>query len=78
RVGRASCELLLGEIDYLLGNHPQAREWLVGASEIFREQNDQLQLSQALILLALVEQSAGRLSSARELLEQAHVELDAI
>jgi tetratricopeptide (TPR) repeat protein len=78
RVGRASCELLLGEIDYLLGNHPQSREWLASASVVFREQNDQLRLSQALILLALVEQSAGRLSSARELLEQARAELDAI
>jgi tetratricopeptide (TPR) repeat protein len=78
RPGRASCELLLGEIDYLLGNHPQAREWLASASEIFREQSDPLRLSQALLLLALVEQSAGRIATARDLLEQARTELDAI
>lgn len=78
REGRASCELLLGEIDYLLGNHPKAREWLANASKTFREQNDPLRLSQALLLFALVEQSAGRLATARDLLEQARTELDAI
>jgi len=76
--GRASCELLLGEIDYLLGNHPQAREWLGRATATFRAREDQLRLSQTLLLLALVEQSAGRLAAARELLGQARTELDAI
>jgi hypothetical protein len=78
RVGRASCELLLGEIDYLLGNHPQTREWLGSAVETFRAQDDRLRLSQAILLLALVEQSAGRIEPARELLAQARSELEAI
>ncbi|RYE92227.1 MAG: tetratricopeptide repeat protein, partial [Myxococcales bacterium] len=77
-LGRASCELLLGEIDYLLGNHPEARDVLGRASATFRAHGDQLRLSQALILLGLVEQSAGRLASAREMLQQARTEFDAI
>jgi eukaryotic-like serine/threonine-protein kinase len=76
--GRAECELLLGEILYLLGDHTQARAMLSRAVAVFRSANDPLRLAQGLILRAFVEQAAGRIEAAKEHLEHARVELDSI
>lgn len=76
--GRALCEVTLGEIDYLLGDHLGARRILEDAGEKFRIVGDRLGHAQCLILHSLVEQSGGSPEKARELLRTARTEFDAI
>ncbi len=76
--GRAQVEVLLGEIEYLLGDHASARLHLGNAALTLRKAGDTLVLAQCYILLSLVEQAVGRLEPARELLTLARAEFDAI
>ena len=76
--GRAQCELLLGEIEYLLGDHAGARTNLGNAARALKKVGDTLGVAQCLILLSFVEGAVGRLAAARDLLVSARVEFDAI
>ncbi len=77
-LGRAQTEVLLGEIEYLLGDHRGARQNLEAATRTLRARGDLLAHAQACILLAFVEQAVGRLEPSKLLLERARADFDAI
>src|SRR5882724_1056715 len=57
--GRAECELVLGEIDYVRGQHDESRSWLDQASRHYAELKDPLGHGQCQVLLGLIELAAG-------------------
>jgi hypothetical protein len=69
---------VLGEIDYLLGDHARSRATLLGAVERCSEVGDVLGRAQCLILLALIEEAVGGFRRGRELLARARAEFDRI
>lgn len=78
QAGTAECELVLGEIDYLLGEHDRARKILAEASRRTALVGDALGRGQALILLSLIEQADNNRERSRELLEEAREEFEAL
>ncbi|HEX3771865.1 MAG TPA: hypothetical protein VHV30_13405, partial [Polyangiaceae bacterium] len=76
--GRAHTEVVLGEIDYLLGDHARSRATLHEAVERCTEVGDVLGRAQCLILLALIEEAIGGFQRGRGLLAQARAEFDRI
>jgi serine/threonine protein kinase/tetratricopeptide (TPR) repeat protein len=76
--GRAECEVTLGEIDYLLGDHGRARAELAAASARFRAAGNRLGRAQCLILQSFVEQAGGSSAVARELLRTARAEFEGL
>jgi tetratricopeptide (TPR) repeat protein len=76
--GQAQCEVLIGEIDYLLGEHATALEALHQAAGKFLQVGDMLGRSQCLILQGFIEQSGGSPTRAREVLQVAHADLERI
>lgn len=75
-VGKAQVELVLGEIDYLLGDHASARKILASAAGACRKTGDRLGLAQCLILQSLAAQAVGQIDNAIELLKEARKEFD--
>jgi serine/threonine protein kinase len=75
---RAQAMVVLGEIDYLLGEHARARELLREASQRCSEAGDALGRAQCLILLAMIATAVGGFQNARELLMEARAEFDSI
>ena len=69
--GRAQAEVVLGEIDYLLGDHTRGRATLKKAVERCTEVGDVMGRAQSLILLALIEEAVGAFERGRELLGRA-------
>lgn len=78
QAGMAECELVLGEIDYLLGEHDRARQILVEADRRTAIVGDVLGRGQCLILLSLIEQADNHRERARELLEEARGEFESL
>jgi tetratricopeptide (TPR) repeat protein len=76
--GRAQAEVVLGEIDYLLGDHARARATLRKAVDQCTAVGDVLGRAQCLILLALMEEAAGAFQKGSALLVQARAEFDGI
>jgi tetratricopeptide (TPR) repeat protein len=76
--GRAECLLVLGEIDYLRGNHEGARGWLKQAGRLFGRIPDPLGEGQCQVLLGLTDLAGGKLERARERVEQARSEFEKI
>ncbi|MCL2724604.1 MAG: protein kinase [Polyangiaceae bacterium] len=76
--GLAASLVVLGEIDYLLGEHERAREVLLEARMHCSRVSDMLGGAQCFILLAMIETAAGDCQRARELLTQARQSFDAI
>ena len=76
--GRAHTEVVLGEIDYLLGDHARSRTTLLEAVERCTDVGDVLGRAQCLILLALIEEAIGGFQRGRGLLAQARAEFDRI
>ena len=75
---RAVLVVVLGEIDYLLGEHARARAVLLDASRSAATRvGDSLGRAQCLILLAMIETAVGGFRRARELLVDARAEFDA-
>jgi tetratricopeptide (TPR) repeat protein len=74
--GVAECELVIGEIDHQHGDHGSAGTWLEGAARHFGDLPDPLiGHGRCLLLLGLTYLTQGRLSRARNLLDQAATEL---
>jgi tetratricopeptide (TPR) repeat protein len=57
--GRAECEVVLGEIDYLRGQHDAARAWLKQAARNFAKIPDPLGHGRSLVLLGLTDLGGG-------------------
>ena len=77
--GSAECELVIGEIDHLHGDHGSASNWLERAARHFGELPDPLiGHGRCLLLLGLTYLAQGRLSRARNLLDQATTELEKV
>ena len=76
--GRAQTEVVLGEIDYLLGDHGRSQATLLAAVERCSDVGDVLGRAQCLILLALIEEAVGGFNRGRELLARARAEFDRI
>lgn len=74
--GRAECEVVLGEIDYLLGDYDRAREELDRAARHAAAAGDTIARSQCLILLALIAQGENLPARATEMLEEARAAFD--
>jgi tetratricopeptide (TPR) repeat protein len=74
--GVAECELVIGEIDHQHGDHGSASTWLERAARHFGELPDPLiGHGRCLLLLGQTYLAQGRLSRARNLLDQAATEL---
>jgi len=77
--GIAECELVIGEIDHYLGDHGSASTWLERAARHFGDLPDPLiGHGRCLLLLGLSYLAQGRLSRARNLLDQAATELERV
>jgi len=74
--GRALCEVVLGEIDYLQGDHVSARDFLHRGARRFKMLEESLGEAQCLLLLGLVELSESLLTKSRELLLEARREFE--
>lgn len=76
--GCAQAEVMLGEIDYLVGDHRRARTVLGSAADRFLAVGDRLGHGQCIILQSYIEQAGGSPLIARELLRTARADFDAI
>jgi serine/threonine protein kinase/tetratricopeptide (TPR) repeat protein len=74
--GRAECELVLGEIDYLRGQHDSARTWLKQAVRHFSKIADPLGHGRGLVLLGLTDLASGRRARAKQLFDAANEEFE--
>ncbi len=76
--GVAQTKVVVGEIDYLLGDHQGARILLHDASARCSVLGDPLGRAQCLILLAMISTAGGGYRRSRELLMEARAEFDGI
>jgi tetratricopeptide (TPR) repeat protein len=76
--GRAECELVLGEIDYIRGQHDASRTWLGQASRHFSKLPDPLGRGQCLVLLGLIELAGGKTARAKQMLGDALGEFEKV
>ena len=77
--GIAECELVIGEIDHLQGDHASAATWLESAARHFGDLPDPLiGHGRCLVLLGLTYLAQGRLSRARNFLDQGTTELEKV
>jgi tetratricopeptide (TPR) repeat protein len=77
--GIAECELVIGEIDHQRGDYAQASTWLERSARHFGDVPDPLiGHGRCLLLLGLTYLAQGRLSRARNLLDQAATELEKV
>jgi eukaryotic-like serine/threonine-protein kinase len=74
--GHAQGLVVLGEIDYLLGEHARASEVLTRAERDCAAAGDELGRAQALILLAMIQTSVGGYAEAVDLLVEARGAFD--
>jgi tetratricopeptide (TPR) repeat protein len=70
--------VVLGEIDYLLGDHVSARDALHRGARRFSQIAEPLGRAQCLLLLGMIEHAEGLLPKSRELLLEARKEFDGI
>jgi eukaryotic-like serine/threonine-protein kinase len=75
--GRAECELVLGEIDWLRGHDSSARIWLLHASAYFTETGNPLGKGRCMYLMGLAGLS-GPPAQAKAMLDEARSELDKV
>ena len=76
--GRAECELVLGEIDYMRGEHDESRNWLKQASRRFSKVPDPLGRGQCLVLLGQSELAGGKIARANQLISEALGEFEKV
>jgi tetratricopeptide (TPR) repeat protein len=77
--GSAECELVIGEIDHQRGDYTQASNWLERSARHLGDLPDPLiGHGRCLLLLGLTYLAQGRLSRARNLLDQAATELEKV
>jgi len=77
--GIAECELVIGEIDHHQGDHGSASTWLERAARHYGDLPDPLiGHGRCLLLLGVTYIAQGRLSRARNLLDQAATELERV
>jgi tetratricopeptide (TPR) repeat protein len=76
--GRAECEVVLGEIDYLRGQHDAARAWLKQAARNFAKIPDPLGHGRSLVLLGLTDLGGGNRARARQMFDAAYEEFERV
>jgi serine/threonine protein kinase/tetratricopeptide (TPR) repeat protein len=76
--GRAECELVLGEIDFVRGQHDEARTWLKQASKHFSKLPDPLGRGQCMVLLGQTELAGGKLARAKQMIGDALGEFEKV
>jgi eukaryotic-like serine/threonine-protein kinase len=75
--GRAECELVLGEIDWLRGHDESARIWLLHASAYFTQTGDPLGKGQCLYRMGIAGLSRQP-AQAKAMLDEARTEFDKV
>jgi tetratricopeptide (TPR) repeat protein len=76
--GRAECQLVLGEIDFIRGQHDESRTWLKQASKLFSKLAEPLGRGQCLVLLGLTELAGGKFARAKQMIGDAHDEFEKV
>ena len=77
-LGRAQCDVVLGELDYLLGDHALAEKELQEAITPFEHAQDSVGRGQCLILLALLSLARDQVATARTHLTSARRDFERI